>query len=234
MLCPERWTLSLGGPGSLSASRGLGKIDQHPRAGGTDPVSSVALSKSHASLTALAAPVPTGKVMLWAEKPFGRWTKPRTGTRWQKPRGGSAAPADLRLWSAAARDRSHRFASQPRQPPRPGRGSPALDGPLCCSGGTPPALMPLPPNPDTAHPSCQGHPPHGWRRHESENLGLPSAPPRGPLRPLRDLGAWSACFPESAASVDLVARRRQHRRVRFPALYVSVLGSVSEKKPQIL
>lgn len=107
-------------------------------------MSSVALSKSHASLTALAAPVPTGKVMLWAEKPFGRWTKPRTGTRWQKPRGGSAVPADLRLWSAAARDRSRRFASQPRQPPGPGRGSPALDGPLCCSGGTPPALMPLP------------------------------------------------------------------------------------------
>lgn len=34
-LCPERWTLGLGGPGSLSASRGLGKIDQHPE-GGTE------------------------------------------------------------------------------------------------------------------------------------------------------------------------------------------------------
>ena len=30
VLCPERWTLGLGGPGSLSTSRGLGEVDQHP------------------------------------------------------------------------------------------------------------------------------------------------------------------------------------------------------------
>lgn len=195
-------------------------------------MSSVAPSKSYASLTAPAAPVATGKVTLWAEKHFGHWTKPRTGTHWQKPRGGSAAPADLGLRSAAALQRSRRFVSQACQPPGPGRGSPALDRPLCCSVGTPPALMPLLPNPDTAYPSCRGHPPHRWRRRESENLGLSSAPPEGLCAP-----SWVS-EPGLHASLSLQPQwtwlRREHRRVWFPVLHVSVLECVSAKKPNTL
>lgn len=224
----------MGGPGSLSASRGLGEIDQHPRGGVEKTLRLVWLPASRTPASRLQQPRwATGKVTLWAKKHFGHWTKPRTGTHWQQPRGGSAAPADLGLRSAAALERSLWFASQACQHPRPGRGSPALDGPLCCSVGTPPALMPLLPNPDTAHPYCRGYPHTDGGGVSRKTWGYPLHLPEGLCAP-----PWVS-EPGLHASLSLQSqltwlRRREHRRVWFPVLRVSVLECVSVKKHQIL
>ena len=79
--------------------------------------------------------------------------------------------------------------------------------------------MPLTPNPDTAHPPCRGHPHTDGGGVSRETWGSPLTSTRAsaPPTPVLDFQAWSARFPESPASLDVVTQEE-----RAPGAMVSL------------
>ena len=125
-----------------------------------------------------------------------------------------------------------RVAGLPAPQARPRVSSPGRALVLLC--GYPTGSDASTPKPRHRPPLLPGLPPHRWRRCESENLGLSSAPPRGPLRPSLGLRAWSARFPESAVSVDVAQEERASEGVVSSPPCVGAPMCLCEEAPDTL